>query len=346
MLHLIRAEFEYNRSLFAPSWLACFLCLLIIWSWVSLRNQVPISMLIMLVTVFFVVYAGEEKRIHHRRDRLHVLLPLALSKIGALRVAYPIMQWLIIIPVFLASRVVHGLLAGSLLGGSRVGLDLASGGSSAVNDAGSLAEVGLDLAGSFANVAGGLDAVGPGGLFAVSGGANVVGGFSAASTGGFGMAGPGGLWIAGSGAETGASLCNTGMDALGPGGSTSAFGGAADGSFWLGSPTILQFLSLTGWILIVNAAYSMSIDLKVTAHNKAKWMLLKFVQILMPFAAIAPFYVAMNFMGAFGEESSVRHWLLRISDSPGGAAAFLLAGAALSLLGVMSFVRRKSYCKS
>jgi hypothetical protein len=89
--YLLKAEISYDRLRINISTLFCAASFVSIWLGVKWeRNRVPMTMLMVLVLSLLAVYAGEINRTAQKRDRLHVLLPISLWKIGISHLLYPI----------------------------------------------------------------------------------------------------------------------------------------------------------------------------------------------------------------------------------------------------------------
>jgi hypothetical protein len=76
------------------------------------RNRVPLIMLMVLVLSLAAVYAGEKTRSIQKRDRLHVLFPVSLWKIGMTHLFYPvivllIMYFLLFVSVLVARPLIN-----------------------------------------------------------------------------------------------------------------------------------------------------------------------------------------------------------------------------------------------
>jgi hypothetical protein len=91
MWRIIKAELKND------SWRLClflslsFVAFLTIWLGVKWeRNRIPMIMLMVLVLTMAAVYAGEAKRTEQKRDRLHLVLPVSLWKIGLTHFLYPV----------------------------------------------------------------------------------------------------------------------------------------------------------------------------------------------------------------------------------------------------------------
>jgi hypothetical protein len=96
MWRLLKAEVSYDRLRIGLFLFFCMIAFLTIWLGVKWeRNRVPMIMLMVLVLSLAAVYAGEKTRSIQKRDRLHVLFPVSLCKIGMTHLFYPVIVLLI-----------------------------------------------------------------------------------------------------------------------------------------------------------------------------------------------------------------------------------------------------------
>ena len=101
MWRLLAAEINYNKYTILIASLISVVCFIAIWYGVHWeRNRVPLTMLVMLVAVIMVVYAGEGNRVKQKRDRLHASLSVPLNRIGLLHQLLPLLIWLGILGVY------------------------------------------------------------------------------------------------------------------------------------------------------------------------------------------------------------------------------------------------------
>jgi hypothetical protein len=105
-------------------------------------------------------------------------------------------------------------------------------------------------------------------------------------------------------------------------------------------PTILQLLAVAGLILIVNGAGLLYRDLRVVTTKKYQRFLLNLFWFAIYIGALLPFYIVMNFLGWFGENTSLQQAIAGLGTRP---HVLLLPGIGLSLLSLYVFTRRKSY---
>ncbi len=108
-------------------------------------------------------------------------------------------------------------------------------------------------------------------------------------------------------------------------------------------PSPLHILTLTGFVLIVNAVILLYRDLRMTLtkiHQRAFVFLL---WVLVYIGALLPFYIITNFFGLFGENTPAQRFLAGLLESPAG---FLLFGVFLSVVSLIVFMKRKSYVES
>jgi hypothetical protein len=108
----------------------------------------------------------------------------------------------------------------------------------------------------------------------------------------------------------------------------------------LTTPSWLQMLTLNGLILIVNACYLLTRDLRIAFDKKYQRMFMSIFWVLIYLVALLPFYIMTNSFGAFGENTSLQIYLNEISKSPIGIN---IIGLILSGLSLIIFLRRKSY---
>lgn len=121
MWQVLHAELNNDRFRIALVYLFCIACFVTIWVGVKWeRNRAPLTMLIMLVSTFIGSFGGEKQRHAHKRDRLHILLPLSLRRIGWVHLLYPFLIWISILLLFFTSYFVvqqisgHGLTKPSM----------------------------------------------------------------------------------------------------------------------------------------------------------------------------------------------------------------------------------------
>lgn len=101
MWRLLRTELNYDKFKILIVYVICIICFITVWFGVKWeRNRAPMTMLIMLVSTIMVGYYGEAKRIAQKRDGYHVLLPVSVLRIGAVRLIYPILIWVSILLLF------------------------------------------------------------------------------------------------------------------------------------------------------------------------------------------------------------------------------------------------------
>lgn len=108
-------------------------------------------------------------------------------------------------------------------------------------------------------------------------------------------------------------------------------------------PSLWHMLTLTGLVLIVNAAVLLHRDLRMTFPRKAQRLILFVFWFVVYFGALLPFYVVTNFFGVFGEDTAAQNFLIRVLELPAG---FLAIGLLLSAISLVAFVKRKSYADS
>lgn len=108
-------------------------------------------------------------------------------------------------------------------------------------------------------------------------------------------------------------------------------------------PTPVQFLSVSGLTLIVNAIALLYRDLRVSATKKYQRFLIHLFWWVIYIGALLPFYIVMNFLGWFGESTSLQKAIVNLGTKP---HILLLPGVGLSLLSLFVFTKRKSYTES
>lgn len=108
----------------------------------------------------------------------------------------------------------------------------------------------------------------------------------------------------------------------------------------LTTPSWLQVLSLNGMILIVNACYLLTRDLRIAFDKKYHRMFMSIFWVLIYLVALLPFYIMTNSFGAFGENTPLQSYLHEMSNSPIGINVI---GLVLSGFSLCVFLRRKSY---
>ena len=114
-------------------------------------------------------------------------------------------------------------------------------------------------------------------------------------------------------------------------------------NYVLNMPSFAHLLSLTGLVLIVNAAILLHRDLRMTFPSKPQRFLIFVFWFVVYIGALLPFYVITNFLGVFGENTPAQNFLTQLMESP---AWFLAAGLLLSVLSFVTFIFRKSYTDS
>jgi hypothetical protein len=106
------------------------------------------------------------------------------------------------------------------------------------------------------------------------------------------------------------------------------------------APSFLQMLTLNGMILIVNACYLLTRDLRIAFDKKYHRIFMSIFWVLIYLVALLPFYIMTNSFGAFGENTPLQIYLDEMSKSPIGIN---VAGLILSGFSLIIFLRRKSY---
>lgn len=111
-------------------------------------------------------------------------------------------------------------------------------------------------------------------------------------------------------------------------------------SIILTTPSWLQMLTLNGMILIVNACYLLTRDLRIAFDKKYHRMFMSVFWVLIYLVALLPFYIMTNSFGAFGENTPMQIYLNEMSNSPIGIN---VVGLILSGFSWIVFLHRKSY---
>ncbi len=104
-----------------------------------------------------------------------------------------------------------------------------------------------------------------------------------------------------------------------------------------------QILTSSGLFFVVNATVLLTRDLSKIVTKKSQRIMIYMTGYFLFIAALLPFYIVTNFLGAFGENTRLQSFLSSMSESPTG---FLLFGVCLSLMSLFVFVRRRSYVQS
>lgn len=105
-------------------------------------------------------------------------------------------------------------------------------------------------------------------------------------------------------------------------------------------PSWLQMLTLNGMILIVNACYLLTRDLRIAFNKKYHRIFMSVFWVLIYLVALLPFYIMTNSFGAFGENTPLQIYLNEMSRSPIGIN---ILGLILSGFSFYVFLHRKSY---
>ena len=108
----------------------------------------------------------------------------------------------------------------------------------------------------------------------------------------------------------------------------------------LTTPSWQQMLTLNGMILIVNACYLLTRDVRIVFDKKYRRMFTSIFWVLIYLVAILPFYIMTNMLGAFGENTPLQIALDEMSRSP---IEINVVGLILSGLSYYVFLKRRSY---
>jgi hypothetical protein len=114
---------------------------------------------------------------------------------------------------------------------------------------------------------------------------------------------------------------------------------------WMTGPSLIQMITLNGWILVTNSVYLIVQNLRISSQG-GRWVIFRIIQVLISFVVIIPFLIITNFLGAFGDSSSLARRLSDFSFSSLGSIGFNILGVVLFVLSVFVFSRRRSYAKS
>ena len=108
-------------------------------------------------------------------------------------------------------------------------------------------------------------------------------------------------------------------------------------------PSLIQLLTFNGLILFVNAAFLLHRDLKAVFIKQSQKTIVFLIWLISYIAIFLPFYIVINFAGAFGENTSLQRLLLELSVSPIriNALGLLISGCSFYV-----FFRRRSYVDS
>ena len=107
MWHILKAEASYNKFTLFSFFSFCAVCFVIIWYGVKYEhNRVPLTMLIMLVSILNVVFIKDSKMLQDKRNRLYTSLPTSDVKIGLTRLIFPGLLWLSILFLYSLEYVV------------------------------------------------------------------------------------------------------------------------------------------------------------------------------------------------------------------------------------------------
>jgi hypothetical protein len=108
----------------------------------------------------------------------------------------------------------------------------------------------------------------------------------------------------------------------------------------LTTPSWLQMLALNGMILVVNACYLLTRDLRIVFDKKYHRIFMSIFWVLIYLVALLPFYIMTNSFGVFGENTPLQINLNEMSRSPIGIN---MVGLIVSGISLFVFLRRKSY---
>ena len=114
-------------------------------------------------------------------------------------------------------------------------------------------------------------------------------------------------------------------------------------NYSLKMPSLPHMFTLTGLVLIVNAAILLHRDLRMIFSSKPLRLLTFVFWFVVYLGALLPFYLVTNFLGVFGEDTPAQDFFTRLLEAPTG---FMAAGLLLSVLSFIVFVKRKSFVDS
>ena len=107
-------------------------------------------------------------------------------------------------------------------------------------------------------------------------------------------------------------------------------------------PQFNQFLILNGWVFMTNSAYLMLIDGRSSSLSNKKRVLFRLAEAILPFMAMAPFYLVMNFMGIFGD-NQLRQTIIAITMDVRAGMVFNLLAIILIVINLIQFLKKSSY---
>jgi|GEM_PF-5220048 len=103
---------------------------------------------------------------------------------------------------------------------------------------------------------------------------------------------------------------------------------------------LAMLIMVAATLLIVNACYLLTRDVRIVFDKKYHRMFTSIFWVLIYLAAILPFYIMTNMLGALGENTPLQLSLDEMSRSPIGINA---VGLILSGSSYYAFLKRKSY---
>ena len=107
-----------------------------------------------------------------------------------------------------------------------------------------------------------------------------------------------------------------------------------------------QLLSLSGWILIINALYLIFVDFQAISTDKNRQQLLVLLKNTLPFLAMLPFIIWLFVANHFRDQMSIASYLGSSMNSLVSIIGFNFFGLLFSILSVRVFTHRSSYVNS
>ena len=118
MWKLIKAELIHGMERVLAFTLTYIIFVLITLTWVKWeRNRVSSILLFLYITPLAAAYGGEKWRTAHKRDRLHVLLPLSPIRIGLSHLIFPLCLFVIMLCLYLIAIFIFQSLTVNMLNG-------------------------------------------------------------------------------------------------------------------------------------------------------------------------------------------------------------------------------------
>lgn len=112
----------------------------------------------------------------------------------------------------------------------------------------------------------------------------------------------------------------------------------------LAIPSAEQLLSVNGLVLTVSAAYLLNIDMKIAFPKNHFRVPIFITWITVYVAALLPFFILMDFLGAFGQDTPLQGTILHILSSMWGSITLNLIGLIFAMASVLIYIHGKSWC--